>query len=304
MSVPPYVFKSQAVRALKGNWQTALLVSFAASLPLTVVQVLRSTQLPDLAVLGTYGAALAALRAVRPVTWFLLGAAGAVAAALTPALAVGCNHYFIRRLRKEELGFAGLFSRMDVFGKAFLLHLLIGVKIFLWSLLLVVPGILALLRYSLAPFYLAEKPELGVMEALELSKQTMKDKKGSYLLLQLSFVGWLLASMLCQILLYDVSPILALVASMFIQLFMATYLNAACAGFYLAAVAPDGMRSAQADAAAWLNAMSGGRRFFGGSDGDRNDGDETPENGDADRNGETGETGDGDAAEPKDKDRG
>ena len=171
MTVPPYVFKSKAMRGLKGNWQTALLVSFFASLPLTLVQLIQSTQLPDLSLFSSYGAMVAAVNAISPRTWFLLGAAAGAMLALTPVLAVGCNHYFVRRLQKEELGFGGLFSRMGVFVKAFLLYLLMSVKIFLWSLLLVVPGIMAWLRYSMAPFYLAEHPEMGVLEAVRRSKR-------------------------------------------------------------------------------------------------------------------------------------
>jgi len=262
MTVPSYVFKSKAIRALKGNWQTALLVSFFASLPLTVVQLVQSTQLPDITMFASYGAMVAALQAIQPRTWFLLGAAVGAMFALTPVLAVSCNHYFVRRLQKEELGFSGLFSRMRIFGKSFLLYLLMSVQIFLWSLLLVVPGIIALLRYSMAPYYLAENPDLGVLEAMNLSKQAMKDQKMSYLLLELSFIGWLIAAMFSELLLSGVSVILALVASMFIQLYMATYLNAACASFFLAASAPDGMRAAQAEATALFKTFSGG--FTGG----------------------------------------
>ena len=47
MIVSPYIFKSKALRALKGNWQTALLVSFCASLPLTLAQLYQATRLPD-----------------------------------------------------------------------------------------------------------------------------------------------------------------------------------------------------------------------------------------------------------------
>ena len=38
MFLTSYIFKSKAVRSLKGNWQTALIVSFIAALPATVKQ--------------------------------------------------------------------------------------------------------------------------------------------------------------------------------------------------------------------------------------------------------------------------
>lgn len=263
MNVSPFVFKTRAVRALKGNWQTALLVSFFASLPMTVVQLLQLTRLPDLTMLTSFEAMMAAVNAVPDQTWTLLGLVSGLSLVLTPVLAVGCNAYFIERLRGREPGFKGLFSRMGASGKALLLYALIALKVFLWSLLLVVPGIVAMLRYSMAPFYLAEDPDIGVLEALRRSKATMQDKKLSYMMLQLSFLWWLVGALLCESLLSGISPILGMVVSQFIQLFMAAYLNAASAGFYLAASMPGGMERAQAEATHWLQRM-GAERGVGG----------------------------------------
>ena len=283
MFVSPFVFKSKAVRALKGNWQTALLVSFFASLPFTLVQLVQATKLPDLSRLVSAEAIRAATAAIAPETWLLLGLVSGLSLVLTPVLAVGCNHYFISRLRGQELGFKGLFSRLRIAGKALGLYLLVYIKVFLWSLLLIVPGIIAAIRYSMAPFYLAENPEMGILEALEKSKETMKDKKMTLLMLEFSFIGWLLGAMLSETLLSGISVILALVASQFIQLVMATYLNAACASFFLAASVPDGMLNAQTDAATWLqNAGMGadvpgwGRKGFGNDDNDTESDEEEP----------------------------
>ena len=278
MFISPYVFKSKAVRVLKGNWQTALLVSFFAALPLTVLQLLQATRLPDLSRMMSYEAAQAAVRAIPSSTWTLLGAVGLIATLLSPVLAVGCNHYFIQRLHQQEPGFAGLFSRMGSIGKALLLYLLIYIKTMLWTLLLVVPGIMAAMRYSMAPYYLAEDPDIGVLEAIRKSKATMQDKKTTYFMLLVSFLGWLLGAMLSEMLLSGISIILAQVVSQFIMLFMATYQNAACASFYLSASTPEGMQKAQADAAVWLRTMgadndgTGWKRIgFGSDDNDDTD---------------------------------
>lgn len=295
MVLSPYVFKSKAIRALKGNWQTALLVSFFASLPLTVAQLFQATQLPGLDVLADPDTARAAIAAIPSQTWALLGLITGLATLLTPALTLGCNLYFIRRLHGQEPGFAGLFTRMGSFGKSLLLFGLMYLKTLLWSLLLVVPGVMAALRYALAPFYLAEHPEMGVLEAMEKSKTAMRESKMSLLMLELSFVVWLLTAMLAEMLLSGMSPILALVASQFIQLAMAAYLNASVAGFYLAAASPAGMVHAQAEAAQWLRAMGAGglsganRRGFGSDDNDADapaEGDENTPDGDAQASGE------------------
>ena len=268
MMVSPYVFKTRALRALKGNWQTALLVSFFASLPFTAVQLFQATQLPDVSRMLSMEAAQAAVAAVPAQTWLLMGLLAGLSLVLTPVLSLGCDYYFIERLHGREPGFAGLFARMGSFFKVLLLYVLIYLKTFLWSLLLIVPGFMAAMRYSLAPLYLAEDPTLGVLEALRKSKQAMQNQKMSMFMLQLSFVVWLFAALLAEMVLSGMSPVLALVASQFIQLAMATYLNASVAGFYLAAAAPNGMQKAQEAAAMWLRTYGGsvGPRPFGNDD--------------------------------------
>jgi len=89
-----------------------------------------------------------------------------------------------------------LFSRFSIFGSALLLRFLMALKIFLWSLLLIVPGIVAAYRYAMAPYLLAEHPELSATEAIEQSKQLMAGNKGRLFCLNLSFIGWFLLACL------------------------------------------------------------------------------------------------------------
>lgn len=89
-----------------------------------------------------------------------------------------------------------LFSRFSIFGNALLLRFLMALKIFLWMLLLIVPGIIAAYRYAMAPYLLAEHPELTASEAIEKSKQMMSGNKGRLFCLQFSFIGWILLAAL------------------------------------------------------------------------------------------------------------
>ena len=66
--------------------------------------------------------------------------------------------------------------------------------IFLWSLLFIVPGIIAAYRYRFALYNLCENPEMGVMEALNMSKAQTLGFKGQLFVLDLSFIGWYLLS--------------------------------------------------------------------------------------------------------------
>ena len=52
----------------------------------------------------------------------------------------------------DVLGYAGLLSRARYTGKALWLQILVVVKVLLWSLLLIVPGYIAAIRYSMAIF--------------------------------------------------------------------------------------------------------------------------------------------------------
>jgi len=63
-------------------------------------------------------------------------------------------------------------------------------EIFLYSLLLIIPGYIKLLEYALVPYLLAENPNLSRERALSISKQTMYGEKMKYFLLIFSFIGW------------------------------------------------------------------------------------------------------------------
>jgi hypothetical protein len=93
----------------------------------------------------------------------------------------------------------------------------------------------------------------------------MKDQKTTLFLLQLSFLGWLLAALLSQLWLSDISSVLGLVVSQGIQLYMITYMNAAVASFYLAVSVPGGTAAARAEANAWIAGLRGGSPATGGT---------------------------------------
>ena len=67
---------------------------------------------------------------------------------------------------------------------------LMTILIFLWSLLLVIPGIIKSFSYSMTPFILDEFPELSPSEAIHRSRMMMKGHKFDLFWLYLSFIGW------------------------------------------------------------------------------------------------------------------
>jgi len=73
--------------------------------------------------------------------------------------------------------------------------LLMTIFIFLWSLLLLIPGIIKSFSYAMTPFILEEHPELSASEAIDHSRAMMKGHKFDLFWLLLSFIGWLILCM-------------------------------------------------------------------------------------------------------------
>jgi uncharacterized membrane protein len=75
-------------------------------------------------------------------------------------------------------------------------YIVVTVLIFLWSLLLIIPGIIKAIAYSQVGFILAENRNLEYKEAIERSESMMQGHKMRYFELILSFIGWYLLSIL------------------------------------------------------------------------------------------------------------
>lgn len=90
-----------------------------------------------------------------------------------------------------------IFSRGDYFLNGIGLSILVGVMVSLWSLLLIVPGIIKAQAYSQAVYiyrdHLDQGDKISYMKAISLSRELMDGHKWEYFILQLSFLGWYLA---------------------------------------------------------------------------------------------------------------
>ena len=100
--------------------------------------------------------------------------------------------YHLGVRRGEEMPYTTLFDGFSFAGKIILLAIVQYIFIFLWSLLFIVPGIIAAYRYRFALYNLCENPEMGVMEALNMSKAQTRGHKWELFVLDLSFLGWII----------------------------------------------------------------------------------------------------------------
>lgn len=78
----------------------------------------------------------------------------------------------------------------------------------LWSLLLVVPGIVKHYEYLMVSYIIAENPAMDYKEAFQISKQMMDGEKMEAFIMDLSFLGWyLLSAVTCGLLaIFYVNP--------------------------------------------------------------------------------------------------
>ena len=104
----------------------------------------------------------------------------------------GLASFFLKLARNQEAAFSEIFTGFNHFLKNFTLNFFIILFTFLWFLLLIIPGIIAILRYSMAYYIMNDNPELKALEAMELSKKMMYGHKTRLFFLWLSFLGWFL----------------------------------------------------------------------------------------------------------------
>ena len=172
---------------------------------------------------------------------------------ISQVLSAGYCCYCLGVHRREELPYESLFDGFTFAGKVIALYIVEGFFVALWSMLFVIPGIIAVYRYSFAIWNLCQKPELGVMEALNRSKRQTIGYKGQLFRLQLSFFGWILLfgvvlgvyEALVIALILDSFPAIMLgsllgrLASMLAQIYFLPYYTLSECGFYLRATAPE-----------------------------------------------------------------
>ena len=115
---------------------------------------------------------------------------------LSIVLSAGFTLYFMAIRRGERAEFLTVFDGFSFVGKLIALEIVTSFFISLWALLIFIPGIIAAYRYHFAVYNLCENPDIGVMEAIRMSKQQTYGYKSQLFLLHLSYFPWNLLSML------------------------------------------------------------------------------------------------------------
>ncbi len=104
----------------------------------------------------------------------------------------GVISFFLKLSRNEEVTYKELFSKTNLWLSFITISICCAVFVFLWSLLLIIPGIIAGIAYKMVYYIKLDNPEIGTLEAIKKSKEIMSGHKWEYFVLQLSFLGWMI----------------------------------------------------------------------------------------------------------------
>ena len=170
VTLPSSDLRALGREALRGKWKLAIFATLIFYVLTTLPPVMFDYFFPTID--GT--SAFSGLYSILVTGPFLLG-----------------YYMFIMNIFRNKPANAGqVFSGFENFGKALGLNLFMTLFIVLWALLLIVPGIIAAIRYSQAFYVLADNPNFTIRECMNESKRMMQGNKAKYFWMQLSFIGW------------------------------------------------------------------------------------------------------------------
>ena len=183
--------------ALAGKWQSAIIAvivyTLCVQLPPAILNTLFGVDMGELYSMNmgysynvgvdSYSTVYNSMPAYSPLS-------GIYSLLVTGAMDLGLTLFFLAMFRRQIVGIGDVFLGFERYGKALGLFLFQGLFILLWSLLFLVPGIIAAIRYSQAFFILADDPNKGIRQCMDESKMMMRGNKAKYFCLSLSFIGW------------------------------------------------------------------------------------------------------------------
>jgi uncharacterized membrane protein len=194
--------KAIALQALRGKWGIAVLAGIIAaflggitsesggSLNLeksdgeTIGMLINNGEYAEIFMIVLFIVAIVAL--ALAVVFLILGS----------VVELGYAHFNLNLVDGREAGLGDLFSYFKYTGRAIGARLLRSLYIALWTLLLVIPGIVKSYSYAMTPYILAENPDMTAAEAITRSKEMMYGHRWNLFCLEISFIGWRLLCLL------------------------------------------------------------------------------------------------------------
>ncbi|HDR7622279.1 TPA: DUF975 family protein [Bacillus mycoides] len=176
--------KREALDALKGKWGLAVGATLLLGILIVAVELL---------ITGVFSTFWGWEEASDSLTVSI------IAMLVIGPLTIGAYYLVLNVIRETSARIGDLFrwfSDGSKLMKSFLTYLLMYVYLMLWTLLLIIPGIIKSFSYSMTYFILNDRPEYTANQAITESRRMMNGHKMDYFLLCLSFLGWFLLSIL------------------------------------------------------------------------------------------------------------
>ena len=204
-------FKNEALAALRGNWRKAviitiiyLLIACLAVAPSSYTSVQMRSYVEENVSSHTSLTAMASM--LQDPAYQLLSKRSQGASGFSTLV-------YILLLFPLTLGYANAMRKLLISGDNNLTSntfriafsnywhkvwgmLWMEILVFLWSLLLIIPGIIKSFSYAMTPFILEENPELDASAAIHRSRMMMRGHQFDLFWLFLGFLGWLILSLL------------------------------------------------------------------------------------------------------------
>lgn len=200
MTLNRAALKVNAKLDIKNTKPNIILVTLVYTIIIYILDMLRSTLSGETAqleaMLAAYerGEVLTSLPLVKvgPAAWVLIMAIGV----MTIMLGAGYKLFCLNTVRRHTPAWGNLFDPFGMFLKVLWLQILTGIFIWLWSMLFIIPGVIAAYRYRMALYIRLEHPEYSALDCLRRSKAMMEGRKAELFILDLSFIGWSLLTMI------------------------------------------------------------------------------------------------------------
>ena len=151
-----------------------------------------------------------------------------VIAIVTPVLITGLMSYCLKINRNHDTDYTDIFEGFTLFFKIVAISIITTIIVILWTLLFIVPGIVAAYKYRQVYYILLDAPEKDVMQCIRESELLMYGNKMELFLLDISFLGWIMFNWLVMLISFIIFPF----ALPLISLFLTPYQGLARAAFY------------------------------------------------------------------------
>ena len=200
--------RAQARERLEGQWGTFVLMTFLMLVIQTILQI------P-----GYIGSLLEILSPENVLASLSFSNISNILSLLALPLSWGLTVSLLRNHREESVDLENLFDgfRGGRYTRVFCALFLVNLFTILWTLLLIIPGIMKAFSYALTPYIIMDEPELTARQAITRSCEIMQGRRWKLFCLSLSFIGW---GILC-ILTFGIGI-----------LWLVPYMNASVAAFY------------------------------------------------------------------------